>query len=472
MGFWTAISLSVPALCLLWTPAAARPVAEIAGYWFYDAAAQPPLLLSRTGLYRDMAARPRVPSDSIHPYAVNVGLWSDGAEKERFLSVPYGRKITPTDTCGYAFPDSTVLIKNFSIDTVAGDPSSRILIETRFLVVRTIEAVSYYSGLSYHWRRDQSDADLVPPRMGEDALIPVRVGGEAKGLRWHYPTQQECSRCHVPETRGAIGFITPQLDRPAIGRPGVNQLQDLVDQGVLASNPLEGKPDAFHWHALDDTGAGLEVRARSYLAANCSHCHGNIYGNHALVSFDYFDSARSIGYSPVNYRGYAGAPDPDASAPFFLYPGRPDSSYILRRMLSRGTLETPLVAQMPPLATYQADSAAVRVLRDWVCGLGSPATPAEECGLPEVPSRPYEDVGLPPHGRQAPGTDLRAVLRGRVLILTGGDGAEAVRLFTAQGRRIPLLPLGSGRYRVETELRAGPYLVRTQGRVLRLESLP
>jgi hypothetical protein len=384
------LSLPVP------RPAEARLSPAITGHRLDDGASHPPGLLSETGLYKDIAAVPRILTDSIHPYQVNAPLWSDGADGERFVSVPYGKKIVPTDSCGYSFPDGTVFVQNLAIDTVAGDEASRILIETRFLVVQTFAAYPYYSGLSYRWRRDQSDADLVDPKSGEDFSVPVGAGGLRKDVRWRSPSQSECNRCHVPESRGSLGFVTQQLNLPLPGKsgtPGLNQLQDLADKGVLDHNPVKDNPNAFRWRALADSDASLEVRARSYLAANCSHCHGNGYNNHAVLSFDYFDSAQVAVYSPGRYyQGYVGLPhEGDTLTPYFIYPGKPDGSFILRRMSSRGPIEEWNADQMPPLATDLADSAAIRLLGEWVRSLG--VTDAIGMPKPKRPGRSGTKIG-------------------------------------------------------------------------------
>jgi hypothetical protein len=252
-----------------------------------------------------------------------------------------------------------------------------------------------------------------------DALIPVHEGAVAKNLRWRFPSQIECNRCHVPESRGSLGFITPQLNRPveqerpaesdglrktagaSPGAPGLYQLRDLVDQGVLAFDPTENRPEPFRWRGLDDTAASLEVRARSYLAANCSQCHGNSYNNHSAVSFDYFAPDQPFAFSlDTNYLGYLGRPrDGDSLSPQLLYPGHPDSSYILRRMQTGGGFESgggsteAKAERMPPLGTYRIDSAAVLLLRDWVYGLSKPALDTRvRVAKPLVPLLPGREI--------------------------------------------------------------------------------
>lgn len=88
---------------------------------------------------------------------------------------PGAGPIVPTDTSQFSFPRKTVLIKNFMIDTVRGDSGTRILIETRFPVHQSDSKV--WSGLSYRWRRDQTDADLVDLDNGADVVHGLRVNG-------------------------------------------------------------------------------------------------------------------------------------------------------------------------------------------------------------------------------------------------------------------------------------------------------
>ena len=47
--------------------------------------------LSQTGLYRDFASR--TVDASIFQYTPRYPLWSDGAEKQRYLSIPAGTTI-------------------------------------------------------------------------------------------------------------------------------------------------------------------------------------------------------------------------------------------------------------------------------------------------------------------------------------------------------------------------------------------
>ena len=94
----------------------------------------PPLKLSETGLYTNIASKTRAVSDGIVAYEVNAALWNDGARSERWITLPVGTSVVPTDSDHYAFPDKTVLIKNLSLDTVIGEVKTSLLVETQFLI--------------------------------------------------------------------------------------------------------------------------------------------------------------------------------------------------------------------------------------------------------------------------------------------------------------------------------------------------
>lgn len=477
LGLGSGIGAGLAAMAVLCLPlaSAARLVDGVAAY---DPGADlmPPAKLSETGLYTDLPAKTRRVTAGIVPYEVNAALWSDGAHKQRWITLPPGTSVSPTDTDHYEFPDKTVMVKNFAVDTVVGDTSTTLLVETRFMVIRKNSGGYAYRGISYAWRRDQSDADLVDPVKGLDAIIAVKSAGASVGKRWRYPSRADCTACHV--NRGSLGFITPQLNRPSRANASVNQLQELFSAGVLSQNPLAAHPHAVKWASLDNPTASLELRARSYLAANCSHCHGNGRREYTGVGhdFDYLNAAmvfKSDTANPFASGPYAGKPFFDPDFPMLVYPGRPDSSYVIKRMLSRGTFEKHEVLQMPPLATYQPDSAALRVLADWICMLGDKATGAA-CKLPDVPQVDRWANGIRPGGNMGKvrKNEFSAQLQGGILTLHGaevdgktphGEG-EKVSLADLGGKTIPLFRQGNARFAVPKGLPVGIYIVSARGK--------
>lgn len=428
-----------------------------------------PAKLSLTGLYGDVSSPTRAVTPGIVAFEVNSPLWSDGSRKERFISIPAGAKVTPTDSDQYAFPDKTVLVKNFQIDSVHGDSTTRFFIETRFLILRQTQFGAVYLGLSYKWRRDQSDADLVDPDSGLDTVHQVKLGAARKGKRWRYPSQADCITCHF--NRGVLGFMTPQLNRPSRANPSINQLQALFAANVLSANPLAGKTEpTFRWAGLNEAAAvppsGLtmaEWKARSYLASNCSQCHGNHHANtfeSASHDFDFFRPGRKTAFTePDTIGGYVGKPtNVDARFPRVVYAGFPESSLVIARLLSRPTDADPFSLQMPPLATYQMDSAAAKAMKDWVCSLGKRGS---ACSLPAMQAdSTYWSTARFHQGARPDRSELpRASFQGGLLTLSGSI-ASAPSLYDFRGREIPLARAGERAWRMASPMAPGVYLLR------------
>src|SRR5262249_29883866 len=131
-------------------------------------ASDQPMMLSATGCVDP--ADPKKAAASLIPYDVNSPLWSDGATKERYLSMPAGGKIHVKDctaepaTCmpiesggtgedegHWDLPIGTVLMKVFIID------GKRV--ETRLITHRN---ETTWVGYSYEWNDDETDATLLP----------------------------------------------------------------------------------------------------------------------------------------------------------------------------------------------------------------------------------------------------------------------------------------------------------------------
>lgn len=467
-------ALATLVLLLSALPGRAHVAQSIRDYDGTDASVLP-TVVSATGLYDNAKSKNRAVTAGIKAYEVNTPLWSDGASKQRFIDVPAGAKVTPTDSDQYAIPEKTVFIKNFSIDTVYGDSLTRILIETRFLVVAapTSGTAKRYLGFTYKWRRNQQDADLLDPGAGLDTAILIRLNGKIVGKRWSYPSGTDCNQCH--RGRGTLGFITPQLNRPDPANPSVNQIKALYAAGILSADIY--KSTLHRWVGLKDTGTGAtpEAKARSYLAANCSHCHGNkVSLEGADHDFDYFSPAKGTLF-PQSKTGYVGKPSgKEPGFPKIIYAGFPESSYVLFRMQSRGDLSYHGLAQMPPLATYQMDSGAVKVMRDWICSLG---TKTRACAQPQVQDdasywEPVTGLGPRMHGSQAR-ISLEPRIRNGILTLPfQGKSPGSLALYTTDGKAIPLAPIDREHWKLPATVRSGIHFLIINGRPSPIAVLP
>src|SRR5215468_4178494 len=107
-----------------------------------------PRLLSQTGLAVSGQQPP-----TIHRYTPRYQLWSDGAEKRRWLFLPEGAQIDTSVPDDWRFPRGTKLWKEFTRDGVR--------VETRILYKHG-DGRDDWSIAAYLWRNDQTDAELLP----------------------------------------------------------------------------------------------------------------------------------------------------------------------------------------------------------------------------------------------------------------------------------------------------------------------
>src|SRR4029453_8017279 len=222
----------------------------------YDGAFPLPAVLSATGAFSDV--QNVVPSEGLIPYAPNSPFWSDGALKERWMAVPNdGPPYNPDEKIGFAptgdwsFPNGTVFVKEFEL-VVNELTQEKKRLETR-LLVRDENGAAY--GVTYKWRADNSDADLLPDGLNEDIPI-VTATGETRIQTWTYPSRADCLYCHNPPASYVLGPKTHQLNGnftyPSTGRTD-NQLRTLNHLGMLNPSVDETEiPTLLHSGAVTD----------------------------------------------------------------------------------------------------------------------------------------------------------------------------------------------------------------------------
>jgi mono/diheme cytochrome c family protein len=264
-------------------------------------------------------------------------------------------KIHFSPTNEWSFPAGTVFVKNFSLPVDETDPKILRRLETR-LLVRDTDGTVY--GASYKWRDDMSDADLVNTGITEP--IEVRTATGTRVQNWFYPGRQDCLTCHTVASGGVLGVKTRQLNGDFTYPNGVtdNQLHALNHIGVFDS-PLKEKeiPRFEKLVVVSDPHASLELRARSYLDANCAQCH-RPGGAEAFfdVRFDTpLDQQKLVNGPVANSLGVLGAR--------VVVPGDLNKSVLFHRIHAVGNL------QMPPLAKNVVDEKAVALMAEWIQSL-------------------------------------------------------------------------------------------------------
>ena len=311
-----------------------------------------PTKLSETGLFDSVAAHQLKPG--IVPYSVNAPFWSDGALKERWMAIPGEETIDYTTSRGWNFPNGSVLIKSFSLEKETGNPASAVRIETRLMVRQQNE----WAGYSYRWNEQQTDAELVEKEGRTETIALHRSGtGTALSQTWHYPSRAECMVCHSRAANYVLGVCELQMNRVHdYGDKTENQLERLSRLGYF-SKPLS-EPAAARPALTDpyDEQADLQLRARSWLHANCAGCHVEAGGGNSRFSAEFtasLDQQLLIDAMPVHNTFQL----TDAR---LVSPGKPEQSVLLHRISQRGQ------GQMPPLSTSIPDHRAVAMIRQWI----------------------------------------------------------------------------------------------------------
>jgi len=302
-----------------------------------------------TGLYADWAARQV--ACGIAPYTPAYTLWSDGADKQRYLWLPPGTTIDVSNPDGFVFPEGTRLWKEFRI--IDGDHLR--LGETRLLVKRK----DVWSMTTYVWSEDESRAVQT-----NDGVADLYGTGHT------VPTRDECDTCHGGRADFVLGFDPIMLGAGASGLT----LQTLRERHQLRdpSQP-DGAPSASLFDAVAP-GDATESAALGYLHANCGvSCHNqeafadaklsglNLRLEHGeyenVASTDAFETAINQAYGdnatlppgPVPAGGY-----------LRVRPTDPSRSLLLARMKVRGP------AQMPRIGTNTIDDVGIAAVQRWI----------------------------------------------------------------------------------------------------------
>ncbi|MCB9567847.1 MAG: hypothetical protein H6710_11670 [Myxococcales bacterium] len=305
------------------------------------------------------------PKDGVVPYTVASPLWSDQAGKGRFIVLPEGGAITFAEREGWSFPDGSIIVKTFFFDHDRRDPAAGArIVETRLL----IREAGAWVPITYVWNDEETEAELL--KVGKRINIEfIDEVGEAKSEEYIVPNTDQCGNCHeLSDAIQVLGPITGQLNTDVeVDGATVNQLTWLADQGLF-DGPLPdlGGLDRFA-HPMDPAG-DLDDRARSYLHANCSHCHrdGGGASKSGLVFLRWEEDPAKFGVCKVPAAAGPGA----GGRPHDIVPGAPDESIVLFRMNS---LDPDI--KMPELPNRVIDSAGVQLISDWIA-----AMPATECG--------------------------------------------------------------------------------------------
>jgi hypothetical protein len=297
-----------------------------------------------TGLYatRD----PAFHADTAVPYKPGVLLWSDGAEKSRFLVLPPGATIDTSDLDRWVFPVGTKVFKEFRL--------ADQLVETRMLWK---QADTHWVTTTYLW----DDAGATAARNTSTTAI-LRDDG------YEIPTDKDCGKCHHGGADYLLGVEAVALALPTA---------EGEDLSHLAADGLLSDPPADTTVTLPDDDSGHAAAALGFLHANCGmSCHSTrglgdetqlVMRLRAGELWDETGHRRPLTVPETDtYVATVGVPPTTASVvqeypdALRVTPGDHERSAVWLLSDLRGKY------QMPPLASHKVDEADNAELAAWI----------------------------------------------------------------------------------------------------------
>lgn len=295
------------------------------------------------------------PASGVVLYDLNTPLFSNYAEKLRFIKIPDGQAATYSAVGALEFPVGTIVIKNFyyPIDFAKPD-KGRMILETRLLVLEETGWQAY----PYTWNQDQTEA--IYNVAGDEKEVRYRnANGQDIKINYIVPNKNQCKGCHYRNDKMVlIGPTARQLNTELAYETGKqNQLAYWQQHGLLKNLPsiknIERLPD---W---DDKTQSLSSRARAYLDVNCGTCHHPQGPANTSGLFLHYEQAHSVQLgilkSPVAAGRGAGKNAYD------IVPGKPNQSILIYRMQTND----PGIA-MPELGREQIHKEGVALIEQWI----------------------------------------------------------------------------------------------------------
>lgn len=300
-----------------------------------------PCQLSETGLFaEDMVTL----GEGVHPYTPEFKLWSDSAEKRRWVWLPPDTQIDTSDIDYWSFPVGTKLWKEFTRDGTR--------VETR-LIEKQMSGTWYT--VAYLWREDQTEADAIP-----DGMM------NASGTEHDVPNSDQCWTCHSQQPDKALGFSAIQLshDPEDANNPDEWTLDRLVAADLLTDPPTLPLEFSSSWSDLDRAMFG-------YMHSNCGVCHNPRGSANGTTGLDLLLRVNELAGTAEESTPYVGIVDVDImkqdvmlDATKRIDPGSLENSAIYQRVVTKGQEWS-----MPPLGTELVDTTAQQLLEDFIMGL-------------------------------------------------------------------------------------------------------
>ncbi len=330
-----------------------------------------PRRLSETGLFADVAMQ--TPAAGVQPFEIRAPMWADEAVGQRFIGIVgsggAATKLSANKTkrrldAKVTWPKDTVLAKTLRMRMHHEAATSERKIETQVL---------HYDGeswnaYSYRWNNDETDAELVGPN-GDERTLDLTgknfPGGKHRHT-WRFHSRGECMRCHNSWNQFALGLQPPQLTDESA--------RTLTALGLIDADYT--KKSAARLSDPHSENLSSEARARSWLHANCAHCHRENGGGSVALMLNAElaqDEMRALNEKPL--RGDFGMSDARV-----ILPGSPWKSVLLHRIATSGA------GHMPAVGARDVDGHAIGFLAEWILSMATVPPPAQPNPLTSLAS--------------------------------------------------------------------------------------
>ncbi len=317
--------------------------------------AEPLKNLSEYNFFKDV--RRQIPADNVIPYKIANPLFSDYSYKFRFVHIPKNKAAEYSYGNVFKFPIGTTIIKTFAYPI---DERNLVkgfkLLETRLLIKNNTGWIP----LSYIWNDEQTNASLK--YTGHTFNVSwISKEGEEKFVRYRAPNVNQCKSCH--EINEKIQPIGPKGRNMNINFNYKNGLKNQIDfwqeRNLLKTIPKILEENPAIWN---DINYKISDRARSYLDANCAHCHQK--GASANNSGFYLNLDETNNSILGFYKSPVAAGRGSGGLKYIIHPGKPNESILLFRMKSIDP-----GVMMPELSRNLKHEEAIPLISEWISQL-------------------------------------------------------------------------------------------------------
>ncbi len=311
--------------------------------------------LSEYGFFAGKLNQLTPANNNVIPYELNSPLFSDYADKKRFIVLPENTTIKYDPREVLDFPVGTTLVKNFYYTAENLEQSdSNIIMETRLLIK---EKDLTWTALPYVWNENQTDAYLSI--LGKKLQVARRGKNEIAPFEYVSPDMNQCKSCHMKGNQPhPIGPSARQLNRDNVfGKITHNQLDYLIEKGFLVG--LDNSSAAPKLASYSDTHFSINDRARAYLDINCAHCHrvdGSARNTALNLNYDEMDEVDfGVNKHPIS------AGQGSGNLKLNIVKGAPEKSILAYRMK-----HTDPNIMMPEMGKKLVDEEGVALIEQWI----------------------------------------------------------------------------------------------------------